>query len=142
MAKALRLTSKQVGEKYGFRSGLEEKIAKQLTEAGVKFGFEDRVIKYDVPAKVARYTPDFNLPNGIIVETKGRWLTADRQKHLLIKAQYPELDIRFVFSNSRQRISKASHTSYAAYCEKHGFIYADGSIPNEWLKEPKKHVSG
>lgn len=133
--KTARTSNKNVGFVYGFRSGLEEKISKELTAKGVTFGYEDRVIKYEKPAKVARYTPDFNLPNGIIVETKGRFLTADRQKHLLIKAQFPDLDIRFVFSNSRQRISKQSKTTYADWCEKHGFIYADGSIPADWLNQ-------
>ena len=32
MAKAKNMTSKQVGLTYGFRSGLEEKIAQQLRE--------------------------------------------------------------------------------------------------------------
>lgn len=134
MRKTTRLTSKQVGTKYGFRSGLEEKISQELASQGISFGYEDRVIRYLKPAKEAKYTPDFNLPNGIIVETKGRFLTADRQKHLLVKKQHPELDIRFVFSNSRQRISKQSKTTYADWCQKNGFIYADGSIPKDWLK--------
>jgi hypothetical protein len=130
------LTSKQVGVKYGFRSGLEEKVADFLRDQGVSFTYEDRVIKYEKPAKVARYTPDFNLRNGIIIETKGRFLTADRQKHLLVKNQHPDLDIRFLFSNSKTRISKQSKTTYADWCQKHGFIYADGpEVPAEWLIE-------
>jgi hypothetical protein len=129
------LTSKQVGAKYGFRSGLEEKVADSLKAKGVSFTYEERVIPYIKPERKAKYTPDFVLPNGIIVETKGRFLTADRQKHLLVKAQHPELDIRFLFTNSRQRISKQSKTTYADWCEKHGFIYADGSeVPEAWLK--------
>ena len=49
----------------------------------------------------------------IIIETKGRFVTADRQKMLLVKEQYPDLDIRFVFSNPNSRISKKSKTTYA-----------------------------
>lgn len=73
------------------------------------------------------------LANGIVVETKGRFITADRQKHLLVKAQHPDLDIRFVFSNSRTRISKTSKTTYADWCRKYGFMFADKSIPPEWM---------
>lgn len=124
-----------MGHLYGFRSGLEERIAQELKDRGIPFTFEETRIEYLKPAKKAKYTPDFVLPNGIIIETKGRFLTADRQKHLLIKQQYPDLDIRFVFSNSRQRISKQSKTTYADWCEKHGFAYADVSIPDTWLKE-------
>ena len=128
------LTSNEVGSKYGFRSGLEEKIAAELTSNGVEYAFEQLKIKYTKPEKPATYTPDFVLPNGIIIETKGRFLTADRQKHLLVKTQYPHLDIRFVFSSSKQRISKQSKTTYADWCAKNGFMFADKSIPKEWLK--------
>ena len=128
------------GWKYGFRSGLEEVVAKQLETAGLKVRYEhpDDVIRYKVPEKLSRYTPDFVLTkrNGepLIIETKGRFLTADRQKHLLIKNQFNH-DIRFVFSNSRQKIGKGSKTTYAMWCEKYGFQYADKFIPEAWLKE-------
>lgn len=122
----------------GYRSGLEQKIAQSLLDAGVDFTYEDQVIHYTKPEKIARYTPDFVLANGIIIEVKGRFLTQDRQKHLLVKQQRPELDIRFVFSRSKERISKKSKTTYAMWCEKHGFLYADETIPEHWLQEPPK----
>ena len=99
------------------------------------FGYETKKIKYRKPAKDATYTPDFILPNGIIIEGKGRFLTADRQKHLLVRDQQPDLDIRFVFSRSAAKISKASKTTYANWCEKNGFQYADRSIPKAWIEE-------
>ena len=71
----------------------------------------------------------------LVIETKGRFVTADRQKHLLVKEQHPDFDVRFVFQNSRARISKTSKTTYAAWCEKHGFKYADKCVPAEWLTE-------
>ena len=123
----------------GFRSGLEERIAQELTESGVGFTYEEEVIEYIKPARTSKYTPDFVLENGIIIETKGRFLTEDRQKHLLVKKQHPHLDIRFVFNRSKTKISKQSKTTYADWCEKNGFLYADVSIPEAWLKE-SKHV--
>lgn len=127
----------EVGLKHGFRSGLEAKVAYQLKRAGLAVTYEDpgSVIRYSKPERKARYTPDFILPNGVIVETKGRFLTDDRQKHLLIKAQHPDKDIRFVFYNSKARISKTSATTYAAWCEKHGFLYHDKTIPKAWIEE-------
>lgn len=116
----------------GYRSGLEVKVAQKLTESGVKFEYETTKIKYHV-AEDRTYTPDFVFPSGLIVETKGRFVAADRKKHLLIKAQHPKLDIRFVFSNSAAKINKGSKTSYADWCDKHGFLYADKDIPKEWL---------
>ena len=52
-----------------------------------------------------------------------------------VKEQHPELDIRFVFSNSKTKISKKSKTSYGMWCEKHGFPYANKLIPKDWINE-------
>ena len=135
MATKRSLTAKQVAAKYGFRSGLEERIAEQLDKAGVEYTYEKLKLNYIKPASKHVYTPDFVLSNGIIVETKGRFLLSDRQKHILVKRNNPTLDIRFVFSNSNARISKASRTTYAEWCIKNGFKYADKTIPEEWLNE-------
>ena len=118
--------------KHGYRSGLEERVSKELEEAGVKYEYETQKIKYRVEED-RTYTPDFILPNGIIVETKGRFTTADRKKHLLIQKQHPKLDIRFVFQNSRAKLYKGSKTTYAQWCDKWSFLYADKSIPEEWI---------
>ena len=120
-----------------FRSGLESRTAAWLTLRRVKFKYEKTRIPYSV-AEVRHYTPDFQLPNGIYVETKGRFIPSDRKKHLLVKKQHPELDIRFVFSNPKAKIRKGSKTSYADWCNKHGFMYAQEYIPVEWIKEKKK----
>lgn len=125
------------GIKHGYRSGLEDKISKQLNESGVSFEYETLKIQYEVN-ETRRYTPDFILPNGIIIETKGRFVAADRKKHLLIQQQHSELDIRFVFSNSRAKLSKGAKSTYGEWCEKHGFLYADKQIPQEWLNETTK----
>ena len=134
-------TAKQAGLKHGYRSGLEERIAEQLDKLGVEYKYEEVKLKYIKPASEHIYTPDFVLPNGIIVETKGRFLALDRQKHLLVRKNNPTLDIRFVFSNSNARISKTSRTTYAAWCEKNGFLFNDKIIPESWLNEPSKDNS-
>lgn len=137
MPRAAASKTMAAGLKHGFRSGLEKAVADQLQAASVPVRYEDSasVIRYVKPERKSRYTPDFVLPNGIIIETKGRFVTADRQKHLLIQKQRPGLDIRFVFSNSRQKIAKGSKTAYADWCEKNGFKYADKFIPEEWINE-------
>lgn len=53
----------------------------------------------------------------------------------MIRKQYPLYDIRFVFSDSKAKISKGSKTTYGDWCNKHGFLYADKLIPEEWLNE-------
>lgn len=119
-----------------YRSGLEAKLSAYLTEKGVEFLYEKVKIRYVVPAREASYTPDWWITsNGIIIESKGIFEVDDRQKHLLIKHQHPDLDIRFVFSNSRAKLYKNSPTSYAKWCDTHGFQYADKLPPVEWLEE-------
>jgi hypothetical protein len=88
------------------KSGLEAKLAKQIDDKGVPVQYEEETISYDVPARTARYTPDFKLANGIIVEGKGEFDAKDRAKHLLVKEQHPDLDIRFVFNNPNARLYK------------------------------------
>jgi len=116
-----------------FRSGLEYRVACQLEDLGVAYEYEQLKVKYQ--RRESTYTPDFELPNGIIIEAKGRFKSEDRSKHLRIKEQHPELDIRFVFSNSSNKLNKNSNTTYAGWCEKHGFKWSDKVIPVEWLNE-------
>lgn len=117
--------------KHGWRSGLEERVAKELSESGIKYEYESMKIRYDVN-ETRTYTPDFILPNGIIVETKGRFVAADRKKHLLIQKQF-DYDIRFVFQNAKAKLFKGAKSTYSQWCDKHGFLWAQGSIPEEWL---------
>jgi hypothetical protein len=124
---------KSVGLKLGFRSGLEEKVAAQLWEADMEVKYESEKIEYFTPLTNHKYCPDFILPNGIIIETKGRFMLADRKKHILIQNQHPDLDIRFVFSRSRTPITKGSPTTYGDWCTTHNFQYADTLIPPAWL---------
>ena len=136
MAKAIRQPAMGASQaiKHGYRSGLEDKISEQLKSLSVPVKYEQFKISYEVN-ETRTYTPDFELPNGIIIESKGRFVAADRKKHLLIKQQYPHLDIRFVFSNSKAKINKGSKTSYGDWCNKFGFIYADKLIPKGWIDE-------
>ena len=128
----------KIRRETGKRSGLEVAVAAQLDKLGVTYGYETEKIQYTYPAEDKWYSADFKLQNGLIIETKGEFTAKDRKKHLLIRQQYPEVDIRFVFSNPNQRISKTSKVTYADWCKKYDFLYAKGLIPQEWLKEPVK----
>ncbi len=116
----------------GYRSGLEEEIAKQLEASRIEYEYEKERSTYH---RTCYYLPDFKLPNGIFIEAKGRFTKEDRGMLLKVKKQHPDLDIRLVFSRSKARISKESSTTYAQWCERWGFPYADKQIPEEWLSE-------
>tara|TARA_R110002124_G_scaffold274908_1_gene444994 strand:- start:944 stop:1312 length:369 start_codon:yes stop_codon:yes gene_type:complete len=120
-----------------FRSGLEKRTADFLNKRKVKFQYEEIKISWQ-DLRMKKYTPDFVLSNGIIIETKGRFIHSDRTKHLFVKAQHPELDIRFVFSNPKAKLYKGSKTTYGDWCDKNGYQYSKETIPIEWLKEKKK----
>ena len=92
------------------------------------------MISYVQPSKRRKYTPDFVLDNGVIIETKGRFVRADRQKHLMIKEQFPELDIRFVFTNPNAKLQKGAKSTYGQWCDKYKFLYSKEVIPDEWFK--------
>lgn len=135
---AARKTS--IGIVHGFRSGLEERNAKHLEALGQPVHFETFKLKYVIPQSTHTYTVDFRLVNGILVETKGIWDATDRAKHLFVRTQYPDLDIRIVFSRAASPLYKGSRTTLAGWATKHGFTFAEKLIPEAWVHEggPKR----
>lgn len=129
--------AKSRGMRHGYRSGLEETNAKLLAAHGVPVLYETAKIKYVIPESSHHYTPDFSLYGKIFVETKGKLENGDRVKHLLIKAQHPDYDVRFVFARATDPIYKGSPTSYAMWADKHGFKWAHKLIPLTWIEEAK-----
>ena len=65
--------------KHGYRSGLEIKVKDYLVERNVRVKYEAIKIEWE-DLMYRTYTPDFVLPNGIIIETKGRFTSDDRRK--------------------------------------------------------------
>lgn len=122
----------------GHKSGLETKINEQLKIQGIDGEYEKHEISYTIPASNHTYKPDFKLPNGIYIESKGWFLAEDRKKHLLIKEQHPEIDLRFILQSPNGKIYKGSKTTYAQWCDKNGFVWANKEIPKEWLNEKLK----
>ena len=136
MKKKISKSQMQRGMVEGYRSGLESSVGAQLNSAKVRWEYESERIPY-IPKK-RTYTPDFIIKGEVskmYIETKGRFLGSDRAKHLLIKEQHPELDIRFVFTNPDQKLYKGAKTTYGDWCTKHGFSFSKGSLPDSWLRE-------
>jgi len=139
---------KKPTKKGKYRSTLEAWVALLLVRKKVlPIKYETITIPYIQPEMKRKYTPDFILPNGIMIEVKGKFTREDRKKHLWIKEQHPELDIRFLFQACDNKIHKDSDTTYASWCDKYGFKcvglkgkqinnvkYLIGDIPSSWLK--------
>jgi len=120
-----------------YRSGLEVEAAAFLSEHQKEVRYEKLKIEWE-DLKYRTYTPDFELDNGIIIETKGIFSAADRRKHLEVQRQHPKLDIRFVFSNARSKLYKGAKSRYSDWCDKYGFKWSHRLIPKEWLTERGK----
>ena len=114
-----------------FRSGLEERVADLLVELGISYEYEMTKLDYIIQHV---YTPDFVLPNGVVLECKGYWEPEDRRKIKAVKEQNPDLDLRMVFQSPFNKINKKSKTTYAKWCERHDIPWTSfHNIPLEWL---------
>lgn len=135
-----------------YRSRFEERIADDLKERSIKFGYETTRIRYGSKINGGRckdcngnhvirqrvYTPDFEFGTyGFFVEAKGYFKGTDRTKLLAVRESNPDLDLRILFLTDN-KISKKSETRYSEWCEKHGFQYAFKRIPDEWFERRDK----
>ena len=128
------------------RSKLEKRVLDDLVERKQGFGYETTSFPWS--EKIARakcgdcggvayadrsYTPDVFLPNGIIIEIKGRFTSHDRKIAAAMKEQHPELDIRTLFQTDNW-LNKNKKNKYSDWCEKKGILCAFKLVPEEWLK--------
>ena len=90
-----------------YRSGLEDRLVEFLSGIQKEVRYEKLKIEWE-DLRYRTYTPDFLLDNGIIIEAKGQFDSEDRHKHKCVRRQFPELDIRLVVSNSRDKLYKGS----------------------------------
>lgn len=106
-----------------YRSKFEGRVAKALKSLKKKFKYEARVLRYTIPSRVARYTPDFEL-KAVTLEVKGYLDAADRKKMLLVREQHPDERIVFIFQKPHQICSGLKELTHAQWAEKNGY---------EWL---------
>lgn len=118
------------------RSQLEGRILNNLTERGVAWAYEASQFRYTVEH---RYTPDVLLiteaGHEIHLEIKGLFTPADRSKMLSVREQHKGIDLRLVFDRAERRISPTSRTTYGGWADKKGFKFAEGRVPETWVKE-------
>lgn len=132
-----------------YKSRYEYDIAVDLISRGVEFEYEAKAFNYTVqvthgycpecgtkPAVVDRsYTPDFFLSNGVIVEAKGRFTSAERKKHAAIREQYPDLKLYLLFAQNNL-LQKGGKKKYTEWCDSKKICSAVGKkVPEEWIEE-------
>lgn len=115
----------------------EERVIADLDERGVSYQYEPDKMAYYVER---HYIPDLAV-GSMIVELKGYFRQDSQRKMKAIKAQYPDLDIRFVFQKASSTIQGAkkrkdgSKMTCAEWADRQGFVWAEETIPKEWLDE-------
>lgn len=132
------------------RSGFEDRIAANLKAKGVAYKYEAKTFDIEVPKRMPRgtctacggksfiqvqkYTPDFFLSNGVVIEAKGRLTPANRTKYKAFVEQYPKVKFRLLFQRDNP-ISKVSKTKYSDWCKANGIEYSIGEeVPGDWTK--------
>jgi|TARA_R100001530_G_scaffold100490_1_gene69849 hypothetical protein len=117
---------------HGYRSNFELDIANQLVKNKVPFSYEKINFNY---VRHSTYTPDFYLKDqDFYIEVKGLFTAQDRGKHLLIKKQHPDLDLRFLFMKASNKLYKGSKTTYSGWCERYDIKWCQSFIPKEWIE--------
>lgn len=132
------------------KNGLERKVHEQLVQNGVPLPYEKVKLAYTVPARDAKYIPDWvDEERNIIIEAKGRFGhfrsdsagAQERQKMILVKELYPDWEIWIIFQDVRKPIYKGSKTTYAMWADTHGFKYSDkGVVPAELIAKLKANT--
>lgn len=129
-----------------WRSKFESKVAAVLP-AGTEY--EPKTFKYPLAdpgyrcnacaskdvVRTTSYTPDFRLPNGTFIESKGKLTGANRRRLVAWKAYFPEETLRIVFM-ADNKLSKGAKSRYSEWATKAGFEYCVGfkNIPQSWYK--------
>ena len=113
----------------------EDKCADLLKSKELHYTYESRKLEYVVPESRHKYTPDFFLTGtNVVLEYKGFFDVEDRKKHLLIKEQFPDLDIRLIFERNSP-IRKGSKTKYSDWCDKYNIKYYIYSKTEDYLHD-------
>jgi hypothetical protein len=113
----------------------EGRVIQDLDERGVPYEYEPTKMAYHVER---HYIPDLSVGD-MIVELKGYLRQDSQRKMKAIKAQYPDLDIRFVFQNANSTIQGAkkrkdgTKMTCGEWADRQGFVWSEGTIPEEWL---------
>jgi hypothetical protein len=146
---------KKRGSRSKLRSRLEDNVATYLNKTRVEYTYETSSFRYrfwlpnticsecggeSKAFKWRTYTPDFFLPNEIIIEAKGKMGSPERKKLIAIKEEHPDMDLRLLFMRDN-KIHRMSKTRYSVWAEKNGFpwtVSEEGVVPENWIKDARR----
>tara|TARA_Y100001963_G_scaffold159865_1_gene265817 strand:- start:11860 stop:12255 length:396 start_codon:yes stop_codon:yes gene_type:complete len=114
-----------------YRSKLEALVATILRKKKRKFTYEAESFTYTLTKK---YTPDFFLDDGILLEVKGVLMQRDREKMIAVRHNHPSLKIVFVFPVPHKKVPGLKST-HAEWAEKNGYGW---TTPDKLTKKDLK----
>ncbi len=115
-----------------YKSWYEADLADELKRLKCKAKYEPVKLKYQLNLN---YKPDWVLPNGVILEAKGKLDYETRRKMEAVKKANPKKDIKLIFMKASNTIRKGSKTTYGDWATQNGFDWSEGFvIPELWLK--------
>ena len=130
----MRKQTRRLAKAVGYRSNFEIVFKTAFEKLGYSAKYEAKTIMYIQPEKPRKYTPDWEVQEGIYIETKGRFPPEERQKVLWVRESNPKIKVYMLFQNSSVTLSKRSKTTYGDWCTKHGIEWADISEVDKWRK--------
>lgn len=123
--------ARELAKKAGMRSMGEVRCAADMKKRKIPYEYETLTLEYQHEPQ--KYTPDFILPNGVIIEYKGKMTNETRKKLLSIKRCNPDARICLVFEKPNNKIRKGSKTTYWQWAEKNGFPWSEHYVKKEWI---------
>jgi hypothetical protein len=122
-------------------SKAEVVFAENMDKRKLVWMYEPEKLEWIPPKRM--YTPDYKVRRRdgsyFFVEFKGYLRPSDKTKMAAIRKQYPDLDIRFVFMNAKKPSYKGAKTTYGDWATKNGYLWAEKTIPEEWLNETQPY---
>jgi len=143
MTKKSRFNTSKAALRYkgtSYKSSFELDVAKGLDaikrrlKTKVKVKYEAESLEYQLPSRL--YVPDFIVEKAdgtkVYIEAKGLFDREAMVKMLTVKEQHPDKRICLLFMRNNP-VRRGAKMRYSDWAEKHGFEYAIGRIPEEWL---------
>lgn len=123
------------------KSKEEVGFAQMCDKLGIPWMYESEKFQWAPPLR--KYTPDFSLDKKtggkMHIENKGYLRVQDITKMRNVRKQYPDLDIRFVFSRADKPLGPVrkdgTRQTHGGWAKANGYQYAEKFLPAEWMAE-------
>lgn len=137
----------QPKKKEDFASGYEYRVWQDARRRGLKIEYEPFTFDYErrikggrcgdcgssITFKRARYTPDFRVNGRLLIETKGKFDAAARQRMDDFVRSRPDIPVYILFGADNWTTKRRTQR-YTEWCGERGITCAVGDrLPESWV---------